>query len=226
MNGPVAEGREAPGGARGRGALRRSYDAVASEYDARLHDELDHKPWDRALLAALLEQAGPRAAVADLGCGPGHVTAWLAAHGARAVGIDLSPAMVGLAKSRHPGAEFRVGDLLALPAADGEFAAAVALYSIIHLPEAEIDPALGEMCRVLRPGGALLVAFHVGAETRRLTEWWGVAVDLEFRFLEAGRVSAGLEAAGMRVEMALERLSHPEEVESRRAYLLARRPVA
>jgi hypothetical protein len=52
-------------------SVRRSYDAVAEEYAARLFGEIAEKPLDRALLAALLEQAAPDAPIADLGCGPG-----------------------------------------------------------------------------------------------------------------------------------------------------------
>ncbi|WP_424642606.1 class I SAM-dependent methyltransferase [Embleya sp. AB8] len=43
----------------------------------------------------------------DLGYGPGHVTGWLAERGVRAVGIDLSPAMIAIAQREYPGAEFR-----------------------------------------------------------------------------------------------------------------------
>ena len=96
---------------------RRSYDTVAGAYAGRLRDELDGKPLDRALLAALLEQLPAGTPVADLGCGPGHVTGWLAARGATAVGVDLSPGMIEVARREQPGAEFRVGDLLSLPAA-------------------------------------------------------------------------------------------------------------
>jgi ubiquinone/menaquinone biosynthesis C-methylase UbiE len=78
--------------------VRRSYDAVAEEYAAGFRDELESKPLDRALLASLVEQAGPGMPVADLGCGPGHITAWLAAQGAAAVGIDLSAGMVAVSR--------------------------------------------------------------------------------------------------------------------------------
>ncbi|MFD8697553.1 class I SAM-dependent methyltransferase [Kitasatospora purpeofusca] len=137
------------------GRVRASYDTVAEEYRKRIGDELAFKVMDRALLGVVLEEAagGP---VADLGCGPGHITGWLGGRGATAVGVDLSPAMVALARREHPGAEFRVGDLLALPAADGEFAAAVALYSVIHLEPGELRPAFEEIRRVLRPSGVLL----------------------------------------------------------------------
>jgi ubiquinone/menaquinone biosynthesis C-methylase UbiE len=205
-------------------ATRRSYDAVAPEYAAQFRDELGGKPLDRALLASLIEQAVPGAPVADLGCGPGHVTSWLAGHGATAVGIDLSPGMVAVARREYPEAEFRQGDFLALPAADGEFGAAIAFYSLIHLGPGELTPALGEIRRVLAPGGPVLVSFHVGSEVVHRDEWLGQQVDVDFRFLEMAGVAAAMEAAGLTVAMRMERASQPGEVETTRGYLLARRP--
>ena len=83
-----------------RESLRRSYDEVAEEYSTRIGDELAHKPLDRALLRALVEQTPSGSPVADLGCGPGHVAAWLARNGATAVGIDISPGMVAVGRPR------------------------------------------------------------------------------------------------------------------------------
>lgn len=205
-------------------SVRRSYDAVAEQYAASFRDELADKPLDRALLGCLIEQAAGDAPIADLGCGPGHVSAWLAGHGARAVGIDLSAAMIAVARREHPEAEFREGDLLELPAADGEFAAAVAFYSVIHLDPGELGRAFRQIRRVLRPGGLLLIAFHAGSEVRHLAEWWGHEVDVSFRFLEPPDIARALDDAGLRTEMQLERTSYPQEIETRRAYLLARRP--
>lgn len=235
---------------RRRDSVRRSYDAVSAEYAARLGDELDRKPLDRALLHSVIEVAGwsdttgaagsgrrpaegaPPLAVADLGCGPGHVTAWLAGHGAAAVGIDLSPAMIdvakercsagGVARSARP--EFRVGDLVELPAADGEFGAVVAFYSIIHLTRHELPAAFGEMRRVLAPGGTALVAFHVGREVRHSDEWWGCEVDVDFHFFEVAEVERAMADSGLSVTAALERRNYPYEVGTRRAYLLAEAP--
>ena len=204
-------------------SVRRSYDAVAEVYAAGFHDELAGKPLDRALLACLAEQAEHGAPIADLGCGPGHVAAWLADWGVAAVGIDLSPAMIAVGRREYPQVEFRVGDLLALPAADGEFGAAIAFYSIIHLEPGELPRAFEEIRRVLRPGGLFLVAFHIGAEVRHLDEWWGHAVDVDFRFFQPPEIAGAIERAGFQIEMRLERVSYPGEVETRRAYLLARR---
>jgi SAM-dependent methyltransferase len=206
----------------GHGPVRRSYDAVAEKYAAGFRDELSHKPLDRALLACLIEQAEPGAPIADLGCGPGHVAAWLAGHGAAAVGIDLSAAMVAVGRRDYPGVEFREGDLLDLPAADDEFGAAVAFYSIIHLEPPELPRAFEELRRVLRPSGLALVSFHVGTEVRHLTQWWEVEVDVDFRFLEVASVAETMQRAGFAVEAQIERANYPGEVETRRAYLLAR----
>jgi len=204
-------------------SVRRSYDAVAEKYAAQFSDELAGKPLDRALLACLVEQAEPGAPVADVGCGPGHVAAWLADRGVSAVGIDLSAAMVAAGRRDHPAVEFREGDFVDLPAADGEFGAVVALYSIIHLEPGELPRALAEIRRALRPSGLALVSFHVGSEVRHLAEWWGVAVDVDFRFLEIADVAAAMQQAGLGVEAQVERASYPGEVETRRGYLLARR---
>jgi hypothetical protein len=67
------------------------------------------------------------------------------------------------------------------------------------------------------------VSFHVGSEVRHHSEWWGHEVDVDFRFFDPEGVAAVLEGAGLVVEARLERTNYDEEVESRRAYLLARR---
>ncbi|WP_405360299.1 class I SAM-dependent methyltransferase [Kitasatospora sp. NBC_00085] len=204
------------------GRVRASYDVVAEEYRERVGGELAFKAVDRGLLGVVVEAAAG-GVVADLGCGPGHVTGWPAERGVKAVGVDLSPAMVELARRDHPEAEFREGDLLRLPASDGEFDAAVALYSVIHLEPAELSPAFAELRRVLRPSGTLLVSFHLGTEVRRMDEWWGHRVDVDFHFLELETVAGLLAEAGFTVDARLERGPYPEEAQTHRGYLLARR---
>ncbi|WP_460346865.1 class I SAM-dependent methyltransferase [Actinoallomurus acanthiterrae] len=204
-------------------SVRLGYDTVAEDYAAGFRDELSGKPLDRALLGCLVEQTEAGTAIADLGCGPGHVAGRLAEHGVRAVGIDLSAGMVAVGRREFPAVEFREGDLLALPAADGEFGSAVAFYSIIHLHPAELRRAFEEVRRVLRPSGLFLVSFHIGTEVRHLDEWWGHEVDIDFRFFEPGHVAEVLGEAGFAVETRTERVPYAGEVDTRRAYLLARR---
>ena len=201
-----------------------AYDLVAREYARRLEQELDYKPLDRALLAALIESTRGRGRLLDAGCGPGHVAAWLHAHGAEVAGLDLSPAMIEVARARHPELAFEVGDLLEL--GERGLAGIVALYAIVNLPPAQIARAATSMFAALAPGGLLLVSFHMGHEQVHLDEWWGHAVSIDFWFFERAFVERALEAAGFVVEMKLERRPYPEEHPSQRAYLLARRPPA
>ena len=62
-----------------------------------------------------------------------------------------------------------------------------------------------------------------GAMVRHLAEWLGHEVDVDFRFFEPSDIAKAIKRAGFGVEMCLDRLSYPQEVETRRAYLLARR---
>jgi SAM-dependent methyltransferase len=160
-----------------------SYDRVAAEYALCISGELEHKPLDRQLLdrfAARVQGLGP---VCDLGCGPGHVARYLHGRGVPVIGIDLSPVMVEQARRLNPGIEFRQGDMLRLDIDDEAWGGVVAFYSIIHVLRSKIAAALAETKRVLRPGGLLLLAFHVGDETLHLTELWGQAVSVDFHFL-------------------------------------------
>jgi SAM-dependent methyltransferase len=212
--------------------MRASYDRVAERYVDEFGDELAGKPVDRALLRCLVELASPldSAGVADLGCGPGHIAAYLATLGVPTIGIDISPVMVEVGRRRYPDVRFRVGSLLALPAADGELAGAVAFYSIIHLRPEDRPAAYQEMSRVVQPGGWLLVAFHVSlaghapGEITHADQWWGEQVDLDFHYLDPAEVVAGLAAAGFALMARTDREPWPDaEKASRRSYLLCRR---
>lgn len=207
---------------------RGSYDALASTYAAHFADELDAKPLDRALLAALAEMVGPGAPVADVGCGPGHLAAHLRRLGLQPRGFDLSPGMVEEARRRHPEVAYEVASMLALPLADASMAAVVAFYSVIHLdPEEELPRALAEFHRVLRPGGVLLISFHAGNERRHTEEMLGVPVDLDFHFHLPDVLAARVEGAGLRVAAVLQRRAYtPLENDTRRAYLMATKPDA
>jgi ubiquinone/menaquinone biosynthesis C-methylase UbiE len=209
--------------------VRASYDAVATAYDARLHAELDGKPLDRALLDAFLELTGP-GTVADVGCGPGHVTRYVAARHPDVVGIDLSPRMIAVARGHAPSLRFAVGSMLHLPVAGASWSGAVALYSIIHLTAAERAVACAEFARVVRPGGWLLVAFHIDSpdfatgEVNHLTDWFGESVDLDGYFIDPSDVSRDLAAAGFAVMSTVVRQPWPAvEYPSRRCHLLAQR---
>jgi SAM-dependent methyltransferase len=207
--------------------VRRSYDVVAEPYAAAVDRELDHRPLERALLAALAELAGLDAApgiVADLGAGPGHVARHLRQLGLPAVALDLAPGMASVARHRN-GVPAAAGSLTALPLSSSSVAAAVVLFAWIHLTDDELPLAAVELARVLRPGGVAVISFHIGDDVVHLDEWHGHAVDLDFRFLRPEVVTMVLAAAGLSVEASLERAPVPDvEAPTRRCYLVARRP--
>lgn len=201
-----------------------SYDRVAATYTAHIADELAAKPLDRALLRAFAEQVRALGPVADLGCGPGHIAAFLAAARVEVVGFDLSGGMVEQARQRYPTLTFRQGDLRALPVADATFGGMTAFYSIIHLTEEELIPTFQTWWRALRPEGLVLVAFHLGDTVVHLDEWWQHAVDLDFRFFPISQVTAALFRAQFTIEALLERAPYPNaEHPSQRGYVLARK---
>ena len=81
--------------------VRATYGVVAGSYARELSDELDGLPFERWLLDRVAVAAGDLPVI-DAGCGPGHVTAHLAAAGADARGLDLSPEMIAEARSGIP----------------------------------------------------------------------------------------------------------------------------
>jgi SAM-dependent methyltransferase len=209
----------------GAGDVRGSYDRVAAEYARRIFDELRHKPLDRELLDRFAARVRGRGPACDLGCGPGQVARYLHERGVEVIGVDLSPGMVAEARRLNPGLAFREGDLRALQVPDEAWAGIAAFYSIIHVSRAEVDGALHECWRVLRPGGLLLVSFHVGDQIVHLDEWWGQEVSVDFFFLRPAEVTGWLTAAGFEVEEVVERDPYPDvEHQSRRAYVFAHKP--
>ena len=206
-------------------SIKKTYDLVAGDYVAHIFDELKDKPFDRQLLDEIAVRAGG-GVICDLGCGPGQVARYLHERGANVIGVDLSPGMIERARALTPGVPFEAGDMRALDVPDGAWQAIVAFYAIVHFQPAELAAVFREMKRVLAPGGAVLLSFHIGSEAVHRDEWWGHAVDVDFFFFQTAEVVAALEESGLNIERVLEREPYPEiEYQSRRAYIVATKPV-
>ncbi|MFJ5831731.1 class I SAM-dependent methyltransferase [Streptomyces sp. NPDC093089] len=140
---------------------RTAYDGVVDLYASLFADRLETRPFTRAMLgtfAELVRDTG-NLRTADVGCGPGHLTAMLHDLGLDAFGLDLSPAMVEHARRAHPALRFDEARMESLPVEDGALGGVLAHYSMIHTPPAELPSLLAEQARALAPGGLLLTSF-------------------------------------------------------------------
>jgi len=202
-------------------AVRAGYAPIARGYREQLGGELAGKPLDRAFLDAFVERTAGKLIV-DVGCGPGHVTQYLASRGATVEGADLSPAMLTEAQASFPALAFRVADMFELPYID--LGGIVAFYAIVHLQTAELTALFRAWHRLLAPGGLCAIAFHAGFETVHIDEMFGAATSLDFMFHPPDAVQLALADAGFTLEARLDRAPYPgAEHPSQRTYLLARR---
>jgi len=176
------------------------------------------------MLIALAERA-PAGLVLDVGCGPGPVGGFVATHGRTVEGVDLSPAMIEVARVRHPAMTFREGDMFNLPYAGASVAGIVAFYAIVHMESSDLPRMFAELHRVLVPGGVVMCSFHVGTQTVHVDELFGCTTSLDFMFHDPALVIGALEAAGLTLEARLDRKAYPgAEHPSDRTYLVASRP--
>ncbi|MFF5369280.1 class I SAM-dependent DNA methyltransferase [Streptomyces sp. NPDC013187] len=207
-----------------------SYDAIAEAYAAEHPDSLAGRPLERALLSAFVELVREpgvpgRPPVADLGSGPGYVTARLHEAGLPVFGVDASPRMVALARRTHPELRFHVGSMTALDLPAAALGGIVALYSIIHVPDDHLPSVFAEFRRVLLPGAPVLLGFQSGVEDGhlRLTERFGQEISLDCYWRTPDTVVEHLTGAGLDLRARV--LREPEAGEKLpRAFLLARRP--
>ena len=207
-----------------RSDIEASYDRVAEQFVEEFFGELKRKPFDRELLDQFAESVRDGGRVCEIGCGPAQIARYLRDRGVDMCGIDLSQEMVKQARLLNPDITFERGDMLALDLPDAELAGIVCFYAIIHLKREDVTRALGEMRRVLKPGGHLLVSFHGGRGELHRAEWYGRSVSIDVTLFEKGEMSDYLTSAGFELERVAERAPYEFEYPTPRLYAFGRKP--
>lgn len=136
----------------------------SSEFDLDAGYRLWAQTYDRPLRLSPIEEPImhrimdllPPATALDAACGTGRHSDYLANRGHRVIGVDRSSDMLEKAREKIPEAQFREGDLTALPVDDTSVDAVVCSLALVHLEQ--IDKAMAEISRVVRPGGRVVIS--------------------------------------------------------------------
>lgn len=180
-------------------SVARTFDRAAASYDQAAH--LQRRVADRLLMALPADSENPDCVVADLGTGTGYCLPMLQQRlrPETLTALDLSPAMLGQAKHRCPGAQLVQSDLEALPFAAESQDWLVSSLAVQWLASPEVF--LAEAHRVLKPGGRLLFT-TLGPETLGELRWSWAQVDDRAhvnRFIDDSEWARGALKAGLRV---------------------------
>ena len=203
-------------------AVQRVYDGMAADYAIKFGSELadaDQSDPDIEFLDAAV-RGFPDGCVIDLGCGPAQVSRYLIERGRTVIGLDFATAMLAEAAKLVPQAGLVAADLLALPLRQASCAAAVASYSLHHLPKALLGTALGRLREVLAPGGVLVIITHGGSGEELIDRAEGRLVLSRY---EPDELADRVKAAGFIPELLRTRPPRPGEYPAEKIRLTARR---
>ncbi len=209
-------------------SARSVYDASADQYVQFVGTAISsdtEAPADQALLNTFVDLVGnaPRRRVADVGCGPGRVAAFVASRDVDVVGLDVSAAILKAARDAHPDIGFVQGQIDRLPFERASLAGVVCWYSVIYTPPEYLVDAFTEIKRVLGAGGYVLLAFQAGNGDRSVrTDAHGSGFSLTSFRHSVGDMTSGLERSGLVVQATALRAPEFDHETTPQAFVMAR----
>jgi SAM-dependent methyltransferase len=203
--------------------VRHCYDLAAAEYSKSFLNELDNKPFDRSILDRFTRMLPEGGLIYDFGCGSGQTTLYLSSsHRQKVVGLDFSEKTIELARMNFPDIDFQVDDMLASKMNSQSADGIIAFYAIVHFTYKQVEQALAEWFRLLKPDGYCLFSFHCGRDVISIENFLEVqGANATWRFLQPDRVLKISEKIGFKLFEAVVRypyggVEHP----SKRAYFI------
>jgi SAM-dependent methyltransferase len=175
-------------------------------------------------LDEIVRRLPPDADVLELGCGAGVRSTRILAERGRLTGVDISAEQIRRARERVPGARFIQSDMTKLELEAESLDAVVALFTLAHVPHAELPGLMGRVATWLRPGGRFLATMGSRGAGESIEDDW-LGVPMFFSSLDAEESRRLVRDAGLEIELdEVVTQSEPGYGEIEFLWLLARRP--
>lgn len=168
------------------------YDSCAAEYAAFADGHSSDQ-----LIGSLVAKLNPRSVVADLGCGSGRDLAFIESLGFKGLGIDLSPGLLAQALFRTS-LPLAQADVRSLPLKSSSLDGVTAVASLHHVPTADQTVVIGEIARVLKPGGMGILTAKLSKRRSDEVHPRSACVRTFYR-VDPGHLTSAMERTGLAV---------------------------
>lgn len=198
-----------------------AYDDLNRRFPIPFVDDMSGKPRDRELLKRFSVLCGD-GRICDLGCGTGKVARFLHDRGHDVVGIDISEEAISQAKALHSELEFEQMSFARTTFEGGTFSGLTSFFGIIHTHRADLPAVVGELARILRPEGYLLLACYEGEGTAHFSRAEGAPIDMVTTLVTEAEIEQLLSAAKFEVVESYCRGPYKYEFKCSRLFVVAR----
>ncbi|HEY7358877.1 MAG TPA: GNAT family N-acetyltransferase [Ktedonobacterales bacterium] len=201
--------------------VAQGYDQIAERYyeeASRAYSEERQQ-----CITFLVEHLPARASVLELGCGVGLPIARLLAECFQVTGVDISARHIALARQHVPEATFLHADMTALDFAPASFDAAVAFYSIIHVPRGEQPGLFRDIAGWLKPGGLFVATMGAGDVAEEVQSDW-LGAPMYWSHFDSATNRRLVQAAGLHIVIAVEETMLEDGVPVTFLWMIAKKP--